>query len=170
MGKVKEKKLNKDIKELEEIEQKEREQFFQTRDRLLDYSAQQRRSNSHLSNYRIYYTPPDLSHEKESSKVTTKLGEGLSKLALNSADIATSCIELLIKKNQDYGPDNINNAPGGALNGLNVRLYDKVSRLNNLLNNNKEPNYESIRDTFVDIVNYGIISLLILDNKWETTK
>lgn len=159
---MKTKKLNKDIKELEQIEYKQHKQFHETRNRLLDYTATERGYSSDSSTakpkwYDLYYSP------KTSRKVSTKL-------ELNALLTAKECMELLIKKNQDYGPDNINNAPGGALNGLNVRLFDKVSRLNNLLTNKKDPNYESIRDTFVDIVNYGIISLLIIDDKWESTK
>ncbi len=162
MGKLKEKKLNKDIKELEEIDGKQQHQFQQTRDRLLDYALEQR---GYISTERspkpkwedIYYSP------KTARKVTTKL-------ELDALTTVKECVEILVKKNQDYGPDNINNAPGGALNGLNVRLFDKVSRLNNLLTNKKDPNYESIRDTFVDIVNYAIISILVIDNKWESTK
>ena len=41
--------------------------------------------------------------------------------------------ELLVKKQLDYGPKNIANAPGGALNGLLVRMHDKIARLNHLI-------------------------------------
>lgn len=159
MGKLKEKKLSKDIEELEELE---RQSLNKTRDQVLNYVTYEQWYRGNVSSTKpkwddIYYSP------KTSSQVITKL-------EADAALTAEECVLLLVKKNQDYGPDNINNAPGGALNGLNVRLFDKVSRLNNLLTNKKDPNYESIRDTFVDIVNYGIISILILDNKWESTK
>ena len=162
MGKLKEKKLNKDIKELEEIEHKQHKQFQQTRDRVLNYSTEQRRNTSNSSD--------STTGRKADSRGSKTSGQVSTKLETNAAYVARECIELLSKKNQDYGPDNINNAPGGALNGLNVRLFDKVSRLNNLLINKKDPNYESIRDTFTDIVNYAIISILVIDNKWESTK
>jgi hypothetical protein len=41
--------------------------------------------------------------------------------------------ELLIKKQKDYGPKNISDSPGGPLNGLRVRMFDKLARINNLV-------------------------------------
>lgn len=91
-------------------------------------------------------------------------------LEFEAAIIARKAIDLLIQKHEDYGPANISDAPGGPLNGLSVRLHDKVARLNHLLSNDKEPKNEAIEDTFIDILNYAIIALLVLDNKWDTTK
>jgi hypothetical protein len=81
----------------------------------------------------------------------------------NVADEAT---KLLLRKHADYGPKNIAQAPGGPLNGLAVRLHDKVARLAHLLAQGKEPNNESLRDTMLDIANYGLIGVLVLDSKW----
>jgi hypothetical protein len=91
-------------------------------------------------------------------------------LEFNAATIARKAIKLLAQKHEDYGPSNISDAPGGALNGLSVRLHDKVARLNNLLSNNKKPKNEAIEDTFIDILNYALIALLVIDGKWDTTK
>ena len=91
-------------------------------------------------------------------------------LEFEAAIIARKAIDLLIQKHEDYGPANISDAPGGPLNGLSVRLHDKVARLNHLLSNDKKPKNEAIEDTFIDILNYAIIALLVLDNKWDTTK
>lgn len=91
-------------------------------------------------------------------------------LEFEAAIIARKAIDLLVQKHHDYGPANISDAPGGALNGLSVRLHDKIARLNNLLSNNKEPQNESIQDTFIDILNYALIALLVIDGKWDTTK
>jgi len=41
--------------------------------------------------------------------------------------------DLLISKHRDYGPKNISDSPGGALNGLRVRMHDKTARINNLI-------------------------------------
>lgn len=166
MGKVKERKLRKDIKELEEIESKQQQQFQSTRDKLLSYTAEQRRSSSIKDSIRKEHIKSDFLFGEVVSEVDTILDE----FALNAAEVASNCLSIMILKNKDYGPNSITNAPGGALNGLNVRLHDKIERLTNLLTNKKQPNNESIRDTFVDIVNYGIISLLVLDNRWEPTK
>ena len=75
--------------------------------------------------------------------------------------------ELLIKKQKDYGPKNISLAPGGPLNGLRVRMFDKLARINNLLETGAKPENESLRDSFMDIANYAIIAMMVLDKQWE---
>lgn len=62
---------------------------------------------------------------------------------------------------------NIAGAPGGPMNGLRVRMYDKLARLNNLVDSGDTPNYESIEDTFLDLANYAIIGLLVQRGQWE---
>lgn len=76
----------------------------------------------------------------------------------------------MIKKNQDYGPYNISHAPGGAMNGLLVRIHDKVERLQHLhFNRSNTPNYESIDDNFKDLANYAIIGIMVQRGMWEGT-
>jgi hypothetical protein len=74
---------------------------------------------------------------------------------------------VMLKKHEDYGPMNISGAPGGAMNGLRVRMYDKLARLNNLVDTGDTPNYESIEDTLLDLANYAIIGLLVQRGQWE---
>ena len=78
--------------------------------------------------------------------------------------------EILLSKHADYGPLNIANAPGGALNGLRVRMHDKTARINHLIDNAKykNPEHESLRDSFLDLLNYSAIALLVLDGHWPT--
>jgi hypothetical protein len=73
---------------------------------------------------------------------------------------------LLLSKHHDYGPKNISGAPGGPHNGLRVRLYDKLARLNNLADSATAPQHESIEDSYKDIANYGIIGLLVQRGLW----
>lgn len=73
---------------------------------------------------------------------------------------------LLIKKHKDYGPTNISLSPGGPLNGLRVRMHDKTARINHLIDSGATPENESLRDSFLDLLNYSAIALLVLDNKW----
>ena len=75
--------------------------------------------------------------------------------------------ELLIKKQKDYGPKNISDSPGGPLNGLRVRMFDKLARINNLVETGVTPENESLRDSFMDIANYAIIAMMVLDKQWE---
>jgi hypothetical protein len=74
--------------------------------------------------------------------------------------------ELLIRKHRDYGPKNIANSPGGAINGLRVRMHDKLARINHLIDNEVEPENESLRDSFIDLANYAVIGLMVLDGEW----
>ena len=80
--------------------------------------------------------------------------------------IASDSAELLLSKHRDYGPSNIAGAPGGALNGLRVRLHDKLARLNHLIDTGADPMHESLIDTAVDLTNYGIILQLVLLGEW----
>ena len=73
---------------------------------------------------------------------------------------------LLIRKHHDYGPKNIAHSPGGPLNGLRVRMWDKVARINNLLDSNVAPSNESLRDSFLDLLNYSAIAMMVLDKTW----
>lgn len=81
-------------------------------------------------------------------------------------DLYLEAMSLLLKKHKDYGPKNIAGAPGGPLNGLRVRMWDKLARINNLIDSGAEPNNESLRDSFVDLANYALIACLVLDNAW----
>ena len=73
---------------------------------------------------------------------------------------------LLIKKHHDYGPKNISLSPGGPLNGLRVRMWDKVARINNLIDSNVNPSNESLRDSFIDLLNFSAIAMMVLDDTW----
>lgn len=73
---------------------------------------------------------------------------------------------VLVKKQIDYGPKNIAFSPGGPVNGLRVRMHDKLSRINNLVDSGVTPENESLRDSFLDMLNYSAIGLMVLDGDW----
>ena len=74
--------------------------------------------------------------------------------------------QIMIDKNSDYGNDNIGTL---GIKGVFVRVWDKVSRLKNLVWLGKENQVkdESIEDTFFDLANYAIISLIVKRGKWQ---
>jgi hypothetical protein len=75
--------------------------------------------------------------------------------------------DVLILKQLDYGPGNINNAPGGPLNGLLVRMNDKMERLKHLnYHAEGEPQNESIDDSLLDIANYAVIGMMVRAGTW----
>ena len=82
------------------------------------------------------------------------------------ADVTSALFDLLISKHKDYGPKNISLSPGGPLNGLRVRMWDKLARINNLVESGAKPENESLEDSFKDMANYAIIGLLVLQGKW----
>ena len=78
--------------------------------------------------------------------------------------------DLLLSKHVDYGPKNISESPGGPINGLRVRMHDKLARINNLVDKGGNPQHESLEDSFKDMANYAIIGLLVLRKKWDSDK
>lgn len=83
-------------------------------------------------------------------------------------EISDELTNLLIRKHADYGPKNISQSPGGPLNGLRVRMWDKIARINHLLDTGKDAKNESLEDSFADLANYSIIALMVLKGKWPT--
>lgn len=90
----------------------------------------------------------------------------VNQFAADMWEIFDSAGNLLLKKHKDYGPTNISRSPGGPLNGLRVRMWDKTARLNHLIDNGATPENESLRDSFLDLLNYSAIALMVLDGKW----
>jgi hypothetical protein len=88
-------------------------------------------------------------------------------LEVNLANVTKELSKLLVSKHKDYGPKNISQAPGGAINGLRVRMHDKLARINNLIDSGANPEHESLEDSFKDMANYAIIGLLVLRGKWD---
>jgi hypothetical protein len=81
-------------------------------------------------------------------------------------DLFDNAAAILISKHRDYGPKNISQSPGGPLNGLRVRIWDKIARINNLIDAGAEPEHESLRDSFLDLANYSLIACMVLDGTW----
>jgi hypothetical protein len=90
-----------------------------------------------------------------------------SKFELSLWELTDELADLLLKKHKDYGPKNIADAPGGALNGLRVRIHDKTARINNLVDSGAKPENESLEDSFKDLANYAIIALMVLRGQWS---
>lgn len=90
-------------------------------------------------------------------EITTDMGKAALTQAIQN-------IQLLDRKQKDYGPGNIS-AFGEA--GVLVRVNDKMERLKNLGKGNKKPNNESIADNWSDLANYGIIGQLCHAGLWQ---
>ena len=90
-------------------------------------------------------------------------------------NVLSEMYELFASKQNDYGPGNI--AMGTMLEtedeirmsliGIIVRMNDKINRLINLVvKKNKEPENESVVDSFIDIGNYSVMAKILLEKKW----
>jgi hypothetical protein len=69
---------------------------------------------------------------------------------------------LLKQKHAAYGSRNLLKH---GLDGIVVRMDDKIARLQNLLHHNAPQNDESITDTLMDIAGYAIQAILLKDGK-----
>ena len=99
----------------------------------------------------------------------SSLGERLGrfeKLERDVQNVVNSNVAMLLSKHRDYGAKNIANAPGGALNGLQVRIHDKLARINNLIDSGVSPENESLIDSFLDLANYAVIAQLVIRGEW----
>lgn len=95
----------------------------------------------------------------------------IEKFLQDSEEIYEELANILGSKQLDYGPGNINNAPGGAINGILVRMNDKMERLKNLTYHMKgEPQNESIDDSLIDIANYAVIAMMVRRGSWPKNK
>ena len=94
-----------------------------------------------------------------------------SKFVADVWEIMDELGNLMISKQLDYGPGNINNAYGGPINGLLVRMGDKFERLKNLFRDGEtKAQFEPVEDSFKDLANYAVIGLMVKRNKWPANK
>lgn len=84
--------------------------------------------------------------------------------------------ELFAKKMLDYGKDNISMGTAletdeekkMALTATWTRMWDKMNRLKNLVVKRNDAQVdERIEDTYMDLANYALISLLVLNDDWK---
>ncbi len=81
----------------------------------------------------------------------------------NAAEVA----DLVVEKQLAYGPKNIMNGPVSPQLGIIVRLSDKLNRLQHLLSEGKNPDWETLEDTWEDIMGYGLIGLMVQRGQFE---
>ena len=70
---------------------------------------------------------------------------------------------LFLSKLKDYGTEDMTEV---GLEGVLMRLNEKILRGKNI-SQNQRFGEESLRDTFMDVMGYAMIGILMLDNDWE---
>lgn len=84
-----------------------------------------------------------------------------------AADLYMDALTVLLRKNRDYSPLNISQAPFGVLEGLLTRISDKYWRAVNLVEKDDgDVQYEGLLDTALDSANYWMIFALCLEGAW----
>lgn len=78
--------------------------------------------------------------------------------------LGNSLSGLVVRKQRDYGSDNI--LRFGRM-GLLVRVHDKIARLENLVARGTEPNNESLSDNYMDVIGYCTVAILF-ERGWFT--
>ena len=78
----------------------------------------------------------------------------------------TNGCELFSRKNADYGDAFANY----GIVGVMVRMGDKIARINSLSKNKGQVTDESIVDTFIDLYNYCIMTLMLICDSVEHDK
>ena len=110
--------------------------------------------------------PRSINRDSLNKAIADKIDHQHVKFVTDVWQVLDGAGNLLIKKHKDYGPTNISLSPGGPLNGLRVRMHDKTARINHLIDSGATPENESLRDSFIDLLNYSAIALMVLDGTW----
>ena len=89
--------------------------------------------------------------------------EALYWLSNNLGTEMPNIVDIVCAKQHDYGHGNINNF--GVI-GIGIRLCDKIARIKNLENQPK-PKNESLIDSYVDIVGYAMIAIMLDEESFQ---
>lgn len=74
--------------------------------------------------------------------------------------VANEIRDLLLRKNADYGDSFSKQYEKRGLIGALIRMEDKMSRLDTLLDGHQDSVGESIEDTLADLAGYAILTLV----------
>jgi hypothetical protein len=81
----------------------------------------------------------------------------------HAAEVLNEAFELVKKKHRDYGTSNLKRH---GLMGINVRLFDKLARVENLQNTSAAVN-ESQTDTYMDMLGYCLQAILMMRGQYD---
>ena len=77
-------------------------------------------------------------------------------------NIQKECLQIFIKKNNDYGKSYETH----GLIGILIRSQDKINRLSTITKNSYNVNIEdeTLKDTLLDLHNYSALALMLLES------
>ena len=80
-------------------------------------------------------------------------------------NIQKECLQIFIKKNNDYGKSYKTH----GLIGILIRVQDKINRLSTITKNSYNVNIEdeTLKDTLLDLHNYCALALMLLEKSYD---
>lgn len=96
-------------------------------------------------------------------RIPTRYSEETVQQTEKAIECLVEYAELFAAKQESYGRGNID---GFGELGVLVRLNDKVERLKNLIYRGKSNDLEAVEDTWLDVIGYGLIGLMIHRGRW----
>ena len=88
-----------------------------------------------------------------------------------SVKVLQECIDLQLKKSQDYQSDSSNVTQAmhyrRGVDTIHDIILGKITRATSLLESGKDPNFESLEDTYKDMINYASFAVSYMRGKME---
>ena len=88
-----------------------------------------------------------------------------------SVKVLQECVELQLRKSQDYQNPNSNIVQAmhyrRGIDTIHDIMHGKMIRAQSLLESNANPNFESLEDTYKDLINYASFAVAYLRGKME---
>ena len=88
-----------------------------------------------------------------------------------SVKVLQECIDLQLKKSQDYQSDSSNITQAmhyrRGIDTIHDIILGKITRATSLLESGKDPNFESLEDTYKDMINYASFAVSYMRGKME---
>lgn len=88
-----------------------------------------------------------------------------------SVKVLRECVELQLKKSRDYQNPNSNVVQAmhyrRGIDSIHDIMHGKMLRAQSLLESGSNPNFESLEDTYKDLINYASFAVAYLRGKME---
>ena len=100
-----------------------------------------------------------------------KVAKKKVKIQKESVNVLNECIELQIRKSQDYQNPNSNIKQAmhyrNGVDTIHDMMHQKLLRAQSLLEAKGDPNFESLEDTYKDLINYASFAVSYMRGKME---
>jgi hypothetical protein len=97
--------------------------------------------------------------------------ENIPEMTTEAVRVLHECIELQLRKSKDYQSDGSNVRQADhyrrGVDTIHDVIHGKVLRAQSLLESGAEPNFESLEDTYKDIINYCSFIVSYMRNKMD---